>query len=341
MTMDALQASGWLPVVVVAVVVPVIVALVGWIARQWAPRHAVVSALYVHPIKGCRAAPVLSARVDRLGLEGDRRLMLIEQGAEAEGATHRFVSQREVAKMATIVPSLSPQGMLHVDAPGMKSLELDPRPGPQRRNFGSRQVQVWDDVVTAQRISTDADAWFSQYLERPVELVAIIDVESHRRPLHKKYFDSSTTAFDVAAPFSDGYPMLLLPEASIEDLNDKLPKEARPVPATSFRPNVVIAGTSTAWDEDTWGRVRVGEVEMQLVKPCSRCQVPNVHQETGKRRARFEPLRTLREFRGFGDDVFVGENAVQLNLGTIHVGDAVHVLERREPRVYGKATEAE
>lgn len=79
---------------------------------------------------------------------------------------------------------------------------------------------------------------------------------------------------------------------------------------------------------------------MELVKPCSRCQVPNVDQETGERRQRYEPIRTLRSFRGFGEDVYVGENAVQLNLGSIAVGDSVQIIERRDPRRYGKAEEA-
>jgi hypothetical protein len=92
-----------------------------------------------------------------------------------------------------------------------------------------------------------------------------------------------------------------------------------------------------AHPQDTWARVQLGPVLMELVKPCSRCQVPTIDQETGERRSRYEPIRTLRTFRGFGENVYVGENAVQLNLGSIAVGDSVDIVERREARRYGKA----
>lgn len=131
---------------------------------------------------------------------------------------------------------------------------------------------MWSDVVTTSLVSADADRWFSNFLGRPVELVRTTGTDSHRRPLSQKYFDSSSTKFNVAAPFADGYPMLLLGAASVDELNYRIPQPSGRIPAASFRPNIVVGG-STAWDEDTWSRVRVGSVEMALVKPCSRCQV--------------------------------------------------------------------
>jgi len=336
-TITVLAEAAWPQVVLAALVATAVATAVGYyVGRHARPPALTVKGLWVHPIKGCRGTSVVSAKVDRLGLEHDRRMMVIAEGAELEGATHTFVSQRDVARMATIDPTVDPSGKLHVSAPGMAPLVIDTTP-PGRDHLGVRSVQVWKDVVVGHRVSPEADEWFTAFLGRPVELVSTVGTEEHRRPLQAKYFDSATTEFNVGASFADGYPMLVVAEASIADLNRRMPAEA--VPVVSFRPNIVVGGSRTPWDEDTWGRVQVGGIEMALVKPCSRCQVPNVNQETGKRRPHFEPLRTLREFRGYGEDVFVGENAVQLNLGTISVGDTVTVLHRRAPRKYGKAQE--
>jgi uncharacterized protein YcbX len=122
--------------------------------------------------------------------------------------------------------------------------------------------------------------------------------------------------------FADGYPLLLTTDASLGALNDRLD---RPVPMNRFRPNLVVDG-ETPFGEDGWALIRVGEVRLRVVKPCARCVVTTVDQETGE--VGREPLRTLATFRRHEDGgVLFGQNVVHEGPGVLRVGDDVEVLE--------------
>jgi hypothetical protein len=121
--------------------------------------------------------------------------------------------------------------------------------------------------------------------------------------------------------FADGFPFLVIARASLDDLNARLPE---PLSMVRFRPNLVIGG-ATPYAEDGWRRIRVGALELRLVKPCSRCTVPTVDPATGERGP--EPLRTLTGYRRRGNKVYFGQNAVHDGIGELAVGDPVEVLE--------------
>jgi uncharacterized protein YcbX len=131
--------------------------------------------------------------------------------------------------------------------------------------------------------------------------------------------------FRDTVSFADGYPFLLIGEASLADLNSRL---SEPVPMNRFRPNFVVSG-SEPFEEDTWKRIRIGSNEFHIVKPCARCVLTTVDQTTGQKTGK-EPLKTLSEYRNRNGNVLFGQNLIAETAGgTVQVGDEIEVLKRR------------
>ncbi len=260
--------------------------------------------IYLYPVKGARRVSLKKSRVEVYGLQGDRRWMLVD-------AKGRAVSQRQYAALALVHARITPTG-LEFDVPDSKPLRV-PRP----EGSGVRiRTRIWSDTVDALDGGEDAGAWFSRLLGAPCRLVYMDD--GALRAVDTTYY-----ALGGSASFSDGYPLLLTSTASLEMLNGHL---AEPVAMTRFRPNLVIKG-GKPFDEDSWSRVRIGSMVFHVVKPCTRCVVTTVDQETGVQGK--EPLRTLNLIRRRGGNVFFGENLIPDDTGILRVGDAVEVVARR------------
>ena len=170
----------------------------------------------------------------------------------------------------------------------------------------------------------EADAWFSKVLGRPVRLVYADD--PNRRQAQPEYAGPG-----VPMHFGDGYPLLLTTEASLAALNELIAAGEKadegPLPMVRFRPNLVVAG-GTAWAEDGWRRIRVGEAEFRVVKGCDRCAIPTTDEVTAVRRK--EPTYTLAKHRRWDGAVWFGMNLVPVTPGaTLHVGDEVQVLDEK------------
>ena len=268
-----------------------------------------VASLHVHPVKGGAISTLDEVGVGPGGLDGDRRWMVVD-------ADHRFLTQRELPALARL--------HLTEDGEGAR-LAFD---GAEHRAMptGERtEVVVWRDTVSAAAMDAATDAALSDWLDRPARLVRF-DAAAQRR--------TNPDWADAPVAFPDGYPILVVTAASLDAVNDALvEKSADPVPMARFRPNVVIEGTG-AWADDGWRTIRVGEVTLDLVKPCARCTVTTVDQERGER-VGDEPLRTLRDLRMSADrrvpGVLFGWNAVARGTGTLRAGDGVEVVERRDP----------
>jgi uncharacterized protein len=262
-----------------------------------------VSALHVYPVKSCAGTPLARARIGRRGIVGDREWMLV-------GPDNVFLSQRTLPRLALVRPSIVPDG-LRIEAPGMPPLHV------ARAASGARlavvEVEVWGDVCEAEDAGREAKEWFTKYLDLPARLVRMTD--ENVRPVDPDF----AVQPDDEVGFADGYPFLLISEASLADLNARL---AEPLPMDRFRPNIVVADCEP-YAEDAWGRFAIGGVPFVAVKPCSRCAVTTVDQSTGDRGK--EPLRTLATYRKRGDKVMFGQNLVHLAEGEIRVGDAVRV----------------
>ena len=195
----------------------------------------VLSSLHIYPIKATRGIDLTEAGVEPRGLAHDRRWMLVDDKGT-------FLSQREHARLALVRAHVEPGG-LAVEAPAMPRLMVPvPEQGEPRL-----PVRIWKDDVFAALAEGAAHAWFSRYLGSPCRLVYMD--EAGVRPLDPHYAPDGGMV-----SFADGYPLLLMAEASLADLNTRLDT---PVPMTRFRPNVVVTG-SEAYDEDQWRQVRIG-----------------------------------------------------------------------------------
>jgi uncharacterized protein len=262
-----------------------------------------LSGLYVYPIKSCGGIPLENAELDATGIRHDRRWMLVDGRGE-------FVSQRTVPRMALISVRISDDHLL-VAAPGMPDLEIPLMEEPK----DTVDVEVWGDRVRGLPVGGDADRWFGEFLGGRFRLVR--KPEDDVRPV-----DSLYAADGDQVSFADGFPFLLISEASLEDLNGRLQV---PLPMNRFRPNLVVRDCG-AYAEDGWGEVRIGDATFRVAEPCPRCAITTTDQESGERGK--EPLRTLAAYRKSGDGVMFGRNLIHSSLGTVRVGDPVEVTPR-------------
>jgi hypothetical protein len=257
----------------------------------------VVSALYVYPIKACRGVRVNESRVAERGFEADRRWMIVD-------ANGTFVTQREVPRLALVKTAFDGVA-LAVTAPDLPALYL-----PLQYELGAQKnVQIWDDQSVG-CAHPAGSAWFSRFLGAPHELVYM--PERARRQVNPKRARPS----DIVS-FADGYPFLVISEASLADLNRRLDT---PLPMERFRPNIVVSGCAP-FAEDDYARVTLGEITFRGVKRCDRCPVTTIDLETGEFGK--EPLRTLATFRRSDSRVWFGMNMIHDATGSLRVGDRV------------------
>ncbi len=263
----------------------------------------ILSAVYVYPIKSCGGISLQSVDLGATGLLHDRRWMLVDEGG-------KFMSQRRHPRMALISSLLTPDRLV-VSAPGMPDLEV-----PLEDEHGGRiDVEVWGDAQRGAPVGGHADRWFGRFLDFPCRLVR--KPEDDVRPVDSAYARSGDQT-----SFADGFPLLLISEASLEDLNARLQS---PVPMNRFRPNLVVRGYGP-YAEDGWGEMRVGDAVFRVAEPCPRCAITTVDQESGERGK--EPLRTLATYRKAEGEVWFGRNLIHTSLGTVCVGDPVEVTPR-------------
>jgi len=253
----------------------------------------------VYPIKSCRGIRLPEWSVVARGFVADRRWMIVDSNG-------KFVTQRELSQLALVQTALVGD-CLRVSAPGQPDLELP----STYENGEQRTVQVWQDRALG-ILHRGGSRWFSNYLEGPHELVYM--PEHHRRQVNP----ARAQPGDIVS-FADGYPFLLISEASLADLNSRM--EA-PLTMDRFRPNIVISGAE-AFAEDDYARVRIGEISFRGVKRCERCVITTVDPLTGNRGR--EPLRTLAQYRSSEQKVWFGMNLIHDGVGTLRVGDAVEL----------------
>ena len=251
----------------------------------------------IHPVKSLGGFTVQEARLTDRGLEHDRRWMLVDE----EG---NFMTQREVGTMACLHTSAGSEGFQVTDIRTGATLDL-----PWSLSAGTeRMCSVWSDRVRTRVGEPAWSDWFSAQLGRSVQLVYMPDATKRRTD--GRYAKGLTS-------LSDGFPFLIVSQASLDELNTRLPS---PIGMERFRPNFVVAG-GTAFQEDAWTDIRIGDAHFQLVKPCARCVVITTDQRTGERYK--EPLRTLATYRSKGNKVLFGINAMGDASGSVRVGDLV------------------
>ncbi len=267
-----------------------------------------ITGLFTHPIKSCAAVGHHRVRLDAFGLSWDRHWMLVD-------AAGVFVSQRSVPALAVVAPCVM-EAQLQVTAPGFPPLSV---PLQNDRSI-RRSVTVWSDRVTAWDEGSAAAEWFSDFAG--VELRLVRFPNDAVRPVDRRY----STRPDGRTAFSDGFPLLLASEESLEELNRRLVARGRlPVLMSRFRPNVVVGGADRPFAEDDWLSVRTDDLKLDLVKPCARCVMTTTDQQTGLIPEAGEPLATLSTFRRWGSHVAFAQNGVAHGSGEWVVGAALIV----------------
>lgn len=275
--------------------------------------NAELYSIHVHPVKAFRGQSTREALVEPWGLAGDRRWVLIDDGG-------RVVTQRRQPRLALAAAELLPGGGIRLSAPGRAPLTV---PVPEPVPAETATLDIFGDKVDAVLAGSAAHAWCSEYLGAETRLLHMDD-PAIRRPVDPEYGRPGETV-----SFADGYPLLLTTLASLDALNSLIAEgdhaHEGPLPMNRFRPNVVVAGT-TAWAEDDWTRVTIGEVTFRVAKMCGRCVVTTTDQDTAERGR--EPLRTLGRHRRFGDKLIFGQNLVPESTGVVRVGDPVTVVAK-------------
>ncbi|EGQ9316351.1 MOSC domain-containing protein [Vibrio parahaemolyticus] len=268
----------------------------------------VLSQINVFPVKSVGGVSLSSAWVEKQGLSFDRRFMI----AKADGS---MITARKYSQMVTVKSALLADGVVFSSL-GMEPLKI------RYQDFKMQETPatVWKDTFTAYTTTDDADDWFSQVLGQRVELLFSGEQSNRVR---------ENLGQNVS--FADGYPVLVISQASLEELNKRSSEQHS---MDQFRTNLVVSGTKP-FEEDSWKRIRIGEVEFESLKPCERCILTTINTQRGTFRESKEPLKTLQQFRANErGGVFFGQNLVARNEGIIRQGDKVEVLEYKEPEFY-------
>ena len=263
-----------------------------------------ISEIWIYPIKSLGGISLQEAVAERRGFKYDRRWMLVDE-------TGRFVTQREIPKMALLGTAIEPPFLsvfLKSNPSEKVNIPLDIEPA----EFQKLQVQVWGDKCAARVLPDEINQWFSNHLGQNLRLVFMPDTT--RRRADGRY---GPPGHHVS--FADGFPYLIIGQASLDELNGRL---AQPLPMNRFRPNFVFTG-GEAFEEDKWEVFTINNQPFQGVKPCDRCIITTTDQDTAVRAA--EPLKTLATFRKFGNRILFGQNVLWLGKeeSVVHVGDVI------------------
>jgi len=271
-----------------------------------------LSRLFIHPVKSMRGLQLSHAQALESGLAFDRIFMI----TEPDGT---FITARQFPEIVLFTPALTIDG-LYLQAPDGSSASI------RFADFAaeSAATQVWGNHFTALIAPETINHWLSGFFPRPVQLRWVGPEMTRRVKKHPQ----------TPLGFADGFPYLLVNDASLFDLQRRCPASVK---LEQFRPNLVVSGAS-AWAEDGWSVVRIGDITFDVPKPCSRCVFTTISPDRGRKHPSGEPLASLQKFRSAGDDsgdVDFGLNLIARNSGVIRVGDRLEILQTKTPRIYG------
>lgn len=258
-----------------------------------------VSGIFIYPIKSLGGISLRQSKILPKGLVYDRRWMLIDDQGQ-------FLTQRKFPVMALFKTFFSEDGQ-HIQL----QFENEQMLVPFDTSGNTFKANVWDDEVEVIEVGQSISAWFSRHMGFSCRLVAF--PEAKPRPVDPDYAIEANNQTSL----SDGYPILIIGQASLDDLNGRL---AERVGIERFRPNIVFEG-GRPFEEDTWKRFSIGKLAMAGVKLCARCVMTTIDQQTGT--VGKEPLATLSTYRKVGNKVLFGQNVIPLQVGLISVGDEI------------------
>ncbi|MUK28554.1 MOSC domain-containing protein [Aliivibrio fischeri] len=267
-----------------------------------------LSQINIFPVKSIAGISQSSAYVEKQGLQCDRRFMVTDPNG-------KMITARTHPQMVKISAIIEPYGLI-LCYPGLIDLHLT----FNELEMKQTEAKVWNDSFSAYSTNQEANQWFSSILSTDAQL--LYTGEQSNRIREK---------IQTNVSFADGYPLLVISEASLAELNKRSTSHHT---MSQFRTNLVISGDD-AFIEDSWKRIRIGEVEFEIVKPCQRCILTTVNPRTAQYHPDKEPLKTFSTFRADeSGNVYFGQNLIAKNEGTIKLGDKIEVLESKEKEFY-------
>lgn len=270
--------------------------------NQPVPMALILSKIQIYPIKSCGGISLSSSKAESRGLQYDRRWMLID-------VIGRCITQRESSAMALMRIELHKDFLVVYHTDEVDDQILVPFLNAEELSNSPRlEVTLWDDICEAIVYPDFINKWFSNKINMDCRLVYMPD-DSIRKVDPRYAADGEITSF------SDGYPILLLGQASLDDLNQRM---ADPIPINRFRPNLVFTG-GAPYQEDDIESFTIDKVQMKGVKLCARCNIPTINQDTGISKS--EPTATLATYRLVDKKILFGQNVLIKNPGTIKIGD--------------------
>lgn len=305
--------------------------------------------LRVLAVKSLRAVSLQQVTVDNKGLAGDRRFMVVVPRSPSltgsfspDDATYQFLTQRQCPSLATITASIH-NDSLTLSSPLATNKTVTIYIKKAMLSGGCMKARIWGDTTEVLDMGDKAAAFLasvaakdSEMTPKNVKKIRLVSMKRDDRMADEKYTPRAALSWTGALPkvsLADGFPISIVGQGSLDELNQRLKKKGKEqIPMSRFRPNIVISGTRP-FEEDTWTVISIGGVVFHLVKGCPRCKESCTDQETGK--VSDEPVATLSEFRALGpvkENVYFAQNAVAHEEGgVIKVGAPVWILERGEP----------
>ncbi len=265
-----------------------------------------LSQINIYPLKSARGLSLQTASLSPFGLENDRRWMVVDEKG-------RFLTQRRFPQMALI------EATPHADGIELRLPDSETQFFPNQFS-NLRPIRIWGHDDFGADLGDRAAEVLSQFLGIPCRLVTT-------SPQFHRPIDANYAPQGGQVQFSDGFPLLLISEGSLELLNQKLQAVSHPpLPMDRFRPNLVVKGCEPH-AEDSWKTIDINGLQFNVVKPCSRCTVPTVDQQTGKRGS--EPTNTLATYRQAVDgEIYFGQNLIaRQSVGTVQIGDVIRILD--------------
>lgn len=267
----------------------------------------ILSEINIYPVKSLSGISLDESEVTDRGLKYDRRWLLVDKYG-------KFLTQRVLPQMSLIKVNIDKYSLIfsHKQKDDA-SFSIPMESYSEEEN----EVIIWNDTVRAVYAGKEADEWFSAALDFKCRLVQMPDKS-------KRFVDKKYAVQNEIVSFADAYPFLLIGQSSLNDLNSRLEVK---LPMNRFRPNLVFTG-GKPFDEDKMKRFKLNDITFFPVKPCARCVVTTVNQETGTKEK--EPLETLASYRTQNNKVLFGQNLLHKGRGKIKVGSRLEEIEWNE-----------
>ncbi|MCF6193506.1 MAG: MOSC domain-containing protein [Kangiellaceae bacterium] len=263
-----------------------------------------LSEIIIYPIKSLAGISLSNSEVNLEGLKQDRMMMLVDDSG-------LFITQRKFPQLALLNVASTALG-IKVSMPDSSSVEIEEESFLEEKI----DVRIWKDNCVAFVASNEINLWFSQFLTISVRLIKYD--HSNPRATDQEYSKPG----DIVS-FADGFPLLVIAQSSLDDLNRKLDIA---VSMKNFRPNLVV-NDSDAFAEDKWKQVKIGEVVFDAVKMCSRCIMTTVNPHNGRRSEDGEPYKTLSGYREISGKVCLGMNLIPRNKGILSLGESIQLID--------------